>query len=360
MFQFAIQNFQSIHNASILVQGLTAIRGESNEGKSAVVRALAASCFNRFRSGQVTYGADSAKVAIRVPDSPDTLQVLKPSDGSVRMKLGTNVYSKLSRTTPPEVQDFLRFGKIDDYSLNFHPQFQSPILQGFSQQRVMQILSTSTALDDLNACHQAMLDRRSEVKGSLRSAQSFLSRSQQGLDSTVAKLSELEPLIIRLKVLLVKKAQLLRSQQLLSACPDYPLSFERIPLLERIITLCSNSGDLLRRHSLLSSYPDTPTAFSRIPLLQKVLSNASSLQSKYLLRSKLLSLPQPLESPKEPILRYIILTANSALSEQSSLTKLCSLSDLDDSLSRINQRSSELTLITEKHICPICNSHFIL
>ena len=179
MPDFIIRNFQSIKEAKISVKGFTLLVGESSSGKSACLRAIYAATHNRFKIGQVRYGEEAATVKVRYPESDKVLTVVRRSTGSPIMKLGDEVFSKISRNVPQQVEEFNNFGVLsvsdNPYSLNFHSQFDKPLLLEFSQSKVMEILSTSKALDDLNFLHKILAEERSENRGAIGSTESILS-----------------------------------------------------------------------------------------------------------------------------------------------------------------------------------------
>lgn len=63
-----IRNFQSIRDATIVVEGLTVITGRNNCGKSVVVRAIRAALTNAKGTGYVRYGTDKCIVEIDFGD----------------------------------------------------------------------------------------------------------------------------------------------------------------------------------------------------------------------------------------------------------------------------------------------------
>lgn len=190
--QAIIKDFQSIEEVKLNIKGFTLLIGESNQGKSATLRALRAAITNRFRSGQVRNGEQQAEVGIKFSDGEPILRVVKPEGGSATMKLGSSVFSKLGRTVPKEVADVCNMECIGDdgYNLNFHEQFESPMLLEFSQAKVMELLSDSEGLRDLNICKGGLLDKRSENKGAFVSLDAILSRlknDQDRLDSVLVR-----------------------------------------------------------------------------------------------------------------------------------------------------------------------------
>lgn len=169
-----INDFQSLQDVKLNIKGFTLLIGESSQGKSATFRAIMAAVSNRFHSGHVRHGVSQARIRMQVDNS--VLDVVKPADGSVVMCLDGVRFGKLGRTVPSQVSGLLNMDSIGEgCNLNFHPQFEKPFLLEFSQKKVMELLSSSSALDDLNLCKGALGDRRVELKGAFKSVDAILS-----------------------------------------------------------------------------------------------------------------------------------------------------------------------------------------
>ena len=107
-----IKNFQSIQQASIIVDGFTILVGESSQGKSACLRAINAACNNKFKQGFLRYGADTMEIGVSYDDNPNVLVVRKTKKESPSYELGDLVFQKLNRTLPQEIEDFNNYGSI--------------------------------------------------------------------------------------------------------------------------------------------------------------------------------------------------------------------------------------------------------
>ncbi len=180
-----VHNFQSITHADITVDGFTILVGESSQGKSACMRAVNAACNNRFKQGFLKYGTDEIRVDIKYSDDDRTLTVTKNKKDSPTYKLGDTVYQKLNRTVPPEIEDFNGFGVIDNYEskypLNFFTQFSKPLLLEFSQKRILEILSSSKAFDDMNDAVSAINKKREQNNGAFKQLSAMITDNKQQL-----------------------------------------------------------------------------------------------------------------------------------------------------------------------------------
>lgn len=195
----AIKDFQNIRKAVFDIKGLTLLIGQSSQGKSACLRAIYAATHNRFKTGMVRHGEEAAIVKLAFsPDDPP-LAVRKTGKGSAVMLLGDMKFEKLGRDVPPEVEEYCNFGYIevgtDKFDINFYSQFDKPLLLAFSQKRVMELLSASKALDDLNSANKVVSEKRTLVKGEIKSLDTLLSENKAQLTQLRKSLRYLTPLM---------------------------------------------------------------------------------------------------------------------------------------------------------------------
>lgn len=180
-----VKNFQSITDADITVDGFTIIVGESSQGKSACLRAVNAACYNKFKQGFLKHGADMLTIGITHGDEPYSLVVRKTKKESPEYELGELVFQKLNRTVPPEVEAYNNFGSIDNYEskypLNFFSQFSKPLLLEFSQKRVLEILSSSKAFDDMNDAQTKINKRKEQNNGAFKTVSAMISDNKHQL-----------------------------------------------------------------------------------------------------------------------------------------------------------------------------------
>lgn len=181
---FKIKNFQSIKDADIKADGFTILVGESSQGKSACLRAINAACNNKFKQNFLRYGADTIEVDIDYNEG-SKLQVTKTKKESPTYKLNDLVFQKLNRTVPDEVNDFNNFGVIDyfeqKYPLNYFSQFAKPLLLEFSQKRILEILSSSKAYDDMNTASTNLNKHKEQNNGAFKQLSSMLSDNKNQL-----------------------------------------------------------------------------------------------------------------------------------------------------------------------------------
>ncbi len=213
MFEVEIENFQSIRQVSISIDGFTALEGRSNLGKSAIVRAIRCALtgavgtdFVRHREGceRVTRGRKECKcqstVRIKTPvmaltwekgDAVNRYTMTRPGEEP-------QVYDSVFRGTPdfllPEFQK-IRIGDTPQL-LQISEQFNPIFLLDQSGPAVADVLSDVAHLEDVNtAIRLANKDRKdtsstrkvreSDLKNLLKSLEDYT-----GLDTALAQVSE--------------------------------------------------------------------------------------------------------------------------------------------------------------------------
>lgn len=171
-----VQNYQQARDVNIIIEGLTVLKGDSNAGKSSILKALHSAAHNRFRMGCVTWDEDVCTVMIQYTGEEDILRVERSATGaSPRVKLGNKTkgyksFSKLNRDLPQEVTAYNNFGYInlsqaEKVSLNFCTQFSPPLMVKFSNKKIVDILSYSRALSDSQNAKKWIDERNLVLKG---------------------------------------------------------------------------------------------------------------------------------------------------------------------------------------------------
>lgn len=182
-FQCVVRNFLAAKEVKFSIRGFTILKGESSSGKSSSLKALYAACTNTFSPSQVRWHSDAATIKIRFKENEPILTVVRTRKGSPTMQFNGKEYSKIARSVPKEIEDYLNIGFIqvgnEKYCLNFFTQFQPPLLHVFSQRRIAEILSSSAALDDYNAVTKSLANRREQLKGSFNSIDTLMTEIKE-------------------------------------------------------------------------------------------------------------------------------------------------------------------------------------
>lgn len=263
-----VKNYQSVKEAKINISGLTVLRGESNAGKSSYLKALYAATHNRFRIGCIRYGEEFTEIKIGTSDSPYMMTVKRRETGSPRISLihrknpeDRQSWSKLNRDLPNEILEFLNFGFVnvsnsEKFDLNFFSQFQPPLLVGFSQKKIMDILSASKSVDDLNIVRKEIDIRRTKNSGAYENMSAVITETKANLAITEMHINDLkgldkvEPLIQKFKSLEEKKQQLALLKERID---EYKVLKKQIKALETLQEFLERKEQLLQRKLRLQS-----------------------------------------------------------------------------------------------------------
>lgn len=187
-----VQNYQSIRDANLVIEGLTVLKGASNQGKSSILKALYAATHNRFRRGAVTWGEDSCVVLVQYTGETKILRVERAASGaSPKVRLGNKAegyqtFGKMNRDLPAPVADYNNFGYVqltpqEKLTLNFNPQFSKPLMVQFSNKKIVDILSYSKATEDAQHAYKQITERNQELKGALVEIDSAISSTKQSI-----------------------------------------------------------------------------------------------------------------------------------------------------------------------------------
>lgn len=198
MFKINIKNYQALSDVDIKCEpGITAIVGQSNEGKSAVIRAVRDVVFNKctdkkIRSGEryvnVTLSNDSNSVSFQrdgVGKSDKTTYIV--NGGMPLQKVGVNQV--------PEVNEALNISEIvlsEDKKLriNFWFQGEKPFLTDLTSMALYSFFSVSSCEEFLKVLRTLKSDvsgldkQRNELTGTINTLKTLNNEKQIYLDKT--------------------------------------------------------------------------------------------------------------------------------------------------------------------------------
>lgn len=175
-----IKNFQSIAEADIEIGPLTVLVGQSDVGKSAVIRALRLLHRNNGGLELVKYGSPSLYIQQTCEDG-STASISK-GKGQNAYQAGARVFSKVGKDVPPEISAILRTDELAldkdlTIDLNFSGQFDSPFLLADSSAVVTKAIS---GLSGINILYSAIREANSEAQ-KLKAKGDVLTDSLKGL-----------------------------------------------------------------------------------------------------------------------------------------------------------------------------------
>lgn len=187
-----IRNFQSLVDLDLELGPLTVILGESNSGKSALLRALRGVASNITGTGVITRGRNTAEISVDV-DGPDgrpyrvTLEYSKTKATGwfytiTDLETGASQdYTKLNRGVPEAVTKLLRIAPIKPgiTSLNLTDQFDPPFLLKASGADVARVLGELTNVDTIYAAAAQGKKERAKLAATLRTREADLEQVRQ-------------------------------------------------------------------------------------------------------------------------------------------------------------------------------------
>jgi hypothetical protein len=383
-----VHNFQSITDADITVDGFTILVGESSQGKSACMRAVNAACNNRFKQGFLKYGTDEMRIDIKYSDDDRTLSVTKTKKDSPTYQLGDTVYQKLNRTVPPEIDDFNGFGVIDNYEqkyqLNFFTQFSKPLLLEFSQKRILEILSSSKAFDDMNDAVSKLNKKKEQNNGAFKQLSQMITDNKTQLSS----LSERESAIHDNIATVAEHMERLKEREKQTQTVEELSGLEnarretetRIKDLKIVIAHCEQISDVkdeIKRLDELNGYVTEQTESEkrqentqkRISLCERYISLSERKKSN---RTDLITELENLITESrsaQPRIKRLSETVKTAercvnltrrVNETSDgINRLTRLSELMDACRTAQKTIREKQNMIDNHICPVCGNKMV-
>lgn len=257
-----VRNFQSIEDATLVVDGLTVITGTNNTGKSAFFRALRGAFTNTQGHGFVRNGASHCTVDVNFHDAH--LQWEKGPKAN-RYKVGSLVLSKVGHGPPAEVEA-LGVKALTVAGRDVWPQI-APQISGvqFLLDQPAPILAEALAdVERVNHINRALrlceTDRKqakSDLKAHQEMHQSLLAQQQafSKLDDDLATLAVLETEHAELAVLRERILELEPLQQRLHTSHSVLLALQGLevvvlPSLEEVAELTELRTQILSLESL--------------------------------------------------------------------------------------------------------------
>ena len=380
-----VKNFQSISDADITVDGFTILVGESSQGKSACLRAVNAACNNKFKQGFLKYGTDSMTIGITYSDEPYSLVVRKTKKESPEYELGELVFQKLNRTVPPEVEAFNNFGSIDSYEqkypLNFFTQFSKPLLLEFSQKRILEILSSSKAFDDMNDANSKLNKKKEQNSGAFKQVSSMINENKKQLseysEQEQAIREDIKSLTDRFDTLKSVEAEISTADELYMQAGTHAHVEERAERLKTVLALCQDISDLNGKADSLVRLQDSIAEQDNAEKATKAAQERLSLSERYIslseqrkaVRDDLLGeLENHIRESRDAHTRIKELSSVLTLAEKAvevrkslnatdaNLNSLTRLSELMDTYRTVHKTVRDKQSMIDNHICPVCGN----
>jgi len=219
-----IEGYQSLQDVKIDLAPFTVVVGESNVGKTAIIRAVRALLDNETGTSFITKGKSRAVVLIETDKLVvQWVKTAKTAEYGIRVGGEVKAYGKCGGAVPEDVTKAMRMGEISlgagiKFTPNFHNQFSLPFLADETSPRVAKILGELSGVNLLylatqNANTLAKRTARdketvgSELADKLKQVQEFVALKRRG--------ELLEQVKEKASIILTGSANLYRGQEYL-------------------------------------------------------------------------------------------------------------------------------------------------
>lgn len=351
-----LKNFQSISNADIEIGPLTVLVGQSDIGKSAVIRALY--LLHRNQGGLELVKHGSAKLAVEQELEDGTKVSILKGKGVNSYFVNEKSFSKIGRDIPVEVLDLLRTSELPldkdlSLDLNFSLQFDHPFLLADSTSIITKAISS---LSGINIIYSAIREGSAE-------AQKLKTKSEI-LSGTVSELIKYDKFSEEIGQLSLDFSKIKKLDEEIS---NAKLQISKnINLLKQLESLENRDVDLAPFKELVEQLGRTEHDFmstkSNVLLMNNIVDRFSHI-SNYALSSEF-SLDLDCFDNSVGKLQY---TFDALVAEQMALTKhthlLFEIEELEDlglSADKVlkEQEAEILTLKAQVKVCELCQRPF--
>jgi DNA repair ATPase RecN len=202
-FNISIKDFQIIKKASLtFLPGLNCIIGQSNNGKSAIIRAAKSAIYNIPGTTSVRSGCNNYAVGIQANGHT----VIFQKGANSAYKIDGVAMTKIGRTQLPEVADALGIRDLNlngnNEEINFLDQMEKPFLLDRSETELFRFIvdsgkdsNVTVALKSLTQDRQQLTRDITTTEGRLEQVDTQLKREEENLVGSEAKLSLFQSVI---------------------------------------------------------------------------------------------------------------------------------------------------------------------
>lgn len=164
-----VDNYQAIKHIDLALGKFTVVVGPSGHGKSSLLRALRALCFNQTGERFIRHGQQKARVALTLDGGQEVVWE-KPRGKSAAYTCGDLEYTRTGNKVPEDIENVLGIRRIEiDKGMSFTPQFHLqhdlPMLLTESSTHAARALAKLTKLSVLV---EAQMDCRRDLKRTQR------------------------------------------------------------------------------------------------------------------------------------------------------------------------------------------------
>lgn len=209
-----IRNFQAIRQAKLLIDGITCVVGDTNSGKTSIVRAMTMAIFNYQTPGFVNAGAKKAQVLIKF-DASNFLAWEKKAKGSAFYVVNGKKFTRTGRSQLPEVAA-MGLQEIEvaraKWHLQFWRQLEEPFLVFQSPATIFEFVSkvqedrrVLPVLKEMDVDARVFRDDAIRLEGAIQALGDKIKVDKEKFKINKEALTSLAPLVAELET---NKAQL--------------------------------------------------------------------------------------------------------------------------------------------------------
>lgn len=227
-FDLQIVNYQRIRKAKLsFVPGLNVILGQSNQGKTAIFRAVQTAIFNLPRESHVTLGETKSAVGIRYRDHEVIWRRDTEAASPVTYRVDGKILSKLGRGQPESVA--AAFGikevELDDTKMkvNFQKQMEYPFLLDKTPSQLFKFIMQSAEEDNVMDVVQTMKSDLNTISSNVKAYEEARESLRIATKREVARYNEKKKAVPYCDRVLALDGQVKNYQRLkaiIEACQD--------------------------------------------------------------------------------------------------------------------------------------------
>ena len=174
----SVKDFQIVKNANLsFLPGLNCIIGQSNNGKSALMRAAKACIYNTPGTTNVRLGCNNFAVGLQM--NGHTV-ILQKGTNSI-YKVDNEVYGKIGRTQLPEVASSLNIRELNlngsNEQLNFWDQMEKPFLLDRSETELFRFIVDSGKDNNITLALKTLVSDRQGITKEINMIEGMLSQA---------------------------------------------------------------------------------------------------------------------------------------------------------------------------------------
>jgi exonuclease SbcC len=270
-----LKNFESHEDTLIddLSPGLNAFVGDSNSGKSAIVRALNLIAYNEFDPKSVRIGCDNCEVEVTTDNGKVKVTRGKKNLWEVTDRTGkTSYFDKIGKQILPEVSAILGFGmvKLGDIEM------KANIMDQLEAHFMLSEFSGQDATGSLRAQVVDEISGLSGVETLIRDVSLDNSRLTREVNQIEERNREIEGQMHNLAVLNKEQAVVTKAKDQLA---KYDEDVEAVGLLRELIANTKAETDAIAAISAdLTALPDDRQAMAMLGSAEGFLNDAQAMQ----------------------------------------------------------------------------------